>query len=62
MRQRHRGPRPRVPHLVVGFTYVRRGNAQGAQLLLRRAADRIATCDPAPYGIATALAAVSRMG
>jgi hypothetical protein len=41
-----------LAQLAVGFTHVRRGNAQGAQSLLRRAADRIAPYDPAPYGIA----------
>jgi len=34
-----------LAQLAVGLTHVRRGNAQGAQALLRRAADRIA-----PYG------------
>lgn len=34
-----------LAQLAVGFTHVRRGNALGAQALLRRAADRIA-----PYG------------
>jgi uncharacterized protein len=34
-----------LAQLAVGFTHVRRGNARGAQALLRRAADRIA-----PYG------------
>jgi hypothetical protein len=41
-----------LAQLAVGFTHVRRGNAQGAQSLLRRACDRIAGYDPAPYGIA----------
>jgi hypothetical protein len=41
-----------LAQLAVGFTHVRRGNAQGAQSLLRRAADRIAPYDPAPYDIA----------
>jgi uncharacterized protein len=41
-----------LAQLAVGFTHVRRGNAQGAQSLLRRAADRVAAYDPAPYGIA----------
>jgi hypothetical protein len=41
-----------LAQMAVGFTHVRRGNAQGAQALLRRAADRIAAYDPAPYGIA----------
>jgi uncharacterized protein len=43
-----------LAQLAVGFTHVRRGNAQGAQALLRRAADRIEPYDPAPYEIATA--------
>lgn len=43
-----------LAQLAVGFTHVRRGNAQGAAGLLRRGADRIAPYDPAPYGIATA--------
>jgi thioredoxin-like negative regulator of GroEL len=43
-----------LAQLAVGFTHVRRGNAEGAQSLLRRAADRIAGHDPAPYGIAAA--------
>jgi hypothetical protein len=37
-----------LAQLAVGFTHVRRGNAQGALALLRRAADRIA-----PYGQAS---------
>jgi hypothetical protein len=41
-----------MAQLAVGFTHIRRGNAQGAQSLLRRAADRIAPYDPAPHGIA----------
>jgi hypothetical protein len=41
-----------LAQLAVGFTHVRRGNAQGAQTLLRRAADRIAPYEQAPYGIA----------
>jgi hypothetical protein len=41
-----------LAQLAVGFTHVRRGNAQGARSLLRRAADRIGGYDPAPYGIA----------
>jgi thioredoxin-like negative regulator of GroEL len=41
-----------LAQLAVGFTHIRRGNAQGAQSLLRRAGDRIADYDPAPYGIA----------
>jgi len=41
-----------LAQLAVGFTHIRRGNAQGAQSLLRRAADRVAPYDPAPYGIA----------
>jgi hypothetical protein len=41
-----------LAQLAVGFTHIRRGNAQGAQALLRRAGDRIAGYDPAPYGIA----------
>jgi uncharacterized protein len=50
-----------LAQLAVGFTHVRRGNAQGARSLLRRAADRIATYDPAPHTIAaTALAAHAR--
>jgi hypothetical protein len=40
-----------LAQLAVGFTHVRRGNAVGAQALLRRAADRIGTYDRAPYGI-----------
>jgi hypothetical protein len=50
-----------LAQLAVGFTHVRRGNAQGAQSLLRRAADRIAPYDPAPHAIAAvALAAHAR--
>lgn len=41
-----------LAQLAVGFTHVRRGNAQGAQALLRRAADRVAPYDPAPHAIA----------
>ena len=41
-----------LAQLAVGFTHARRGNAQGAQSLLRRAAGRIAPYDPAPHGIA----------
>jgi uncharacterized protein len=41
-----------LAQLAVGFTHVRRGNAQGAQALLRRAAERVAAYDPAPYGVA----------
>jgi uncharacterized protein len=41
-----------LAQLAVGFTHIRRGNAHGAQSLLRRAADRVAPYDPAPYGIA----------
>lgn len=43
-----------LAQLAVGFTHVRRGNVQGAQALLRRAADRIAAYDPAPHDIAAA--------
>jgi uncharacterized protein len=50
-----------LAQLAVGFTHVRRGNAQGAQSLLRRAADRVGGHDPAPYDIAApALAAHAR--
>jgi len=50
-----------LAQLAVGFTHVRRGNAQGARSLLRRAADRIAPYDPAPHTIAAAaLAAHAR--
>jgi hypothetical protein len=50
-----------LAQLAVGFTHIRRGNVQGARALLRRAADRIAPYDQAPYGIrATALAAHAR--
>lgn len=41
-----------LAQLAVGFTHVRRGNAEGARSLLRRAADRIAAYDSAPYAIA----------
>lgn len=47
-----------LAQMAVGFTHVRRGNAQGAQALLRRAADRIAAYDPAPHGIATVSLAI----
>jgi hypothetical protein len=40
-----------LAQLAVGFTHVRRGNAQGAQALLRRAADRIGPYGRAPHGI-----------
>lgn len=45
-----------LAQLAVGFTHVRRGNARGAQALLRRAAARIAAYGdaergPAPHGI-----------
>jgi uncharacterized protein len=41
-----------LAQLAVGFTHVRRGNAQGARALLRRAADRIAPYGEEPgYGI-----------
>jgi uncharacterized protein len=43
-----------LAQLAVGFTHVRRGNAQGAESLLRRAAGRIAGYERAPYGIAAA--------
>jgi uncharacterized protein len=44
-----------LAQLAVGFTHVRRGNAQGAKSLLRRAADRIAPyAGSAPHGIAAA--------
>jgi uncharacterized protein len=50
-----------LAQLAVGFTHVRRGNAAGAQALLRRAADRIAPYGSAPYGIeAAALARHAR--
>ena len=50
-----------LAQLAVGFTHVRRGNAQGAKSLLRRAADRVAPYDPAPHGIdATGLARRAR--
>ena len=50
-----------LAQLAVGFTHVRRGNAQGARSLLRRAADRVGAYDPAPHTIAaTALAAHAR--
>ncbi|MDN3354537.1 DUF309 domain-containing protein [Actinomadura sp. DC4] len=41
-----------LAQLAVGFTHVRRGNAQGARSLLGRAAGRIAPYDPAPHDIA----------
>lgn len=41
-----------LAQLAVGFTHVRRGNAQGACSLLRRGADRIAPYENAPYDIA----------
>jgi hypothetical protein len=43
-----------LAQLAVGFTHVRRGNARGAQALLRRGAARIAPYagrGPAPHGI-----------
>jgi predicted metal-dependent hydrolase len=41
-----------LAQVAVGLTHVRRGNAQGAQALLERAADRIAPYEPGPpYGI-----------
>ena len=40
-----------LAQLAVGCTHVRRGNAAGAQALLRRAADRIVAYDRAPYAI-----------
>lgn len=40
-----------LAQLAVGLTHVRRGNAVGAQALLRRAADRIAAYERPPYGI-----------
>jgi hypothetical protein len=43
-----------LAQLAVGFTHVRRGNAAGAQSLLRRAADRIEPYARPPYGIDTA--------
>ncbi|MCO6007134.1 DUF309 domain-containing protein [Actinoallomurus purpureus] len=44
-----------LAQLAVGFTHVRRGNAQGARTLLHRAADRIAPyAGSAPHGIAVA--------
>jgi hypothetical protein len=43
-----------LAQLAVGITHVRRGNARGAQSLLRRAADRIAPYEPAPYDVAAA--------
>jgi hypothetical protein len=51
-----------LAQLAVGFTHVRRGNAQGARALLRRAADRIAPYGERPgYGIdAAALAGDAR--
>jgi hypothetical protein len=50
-----------LAQLAVGFTHVRRGNAQGARSLLRRAADRITPYATAPYGIrAAALAQEAR--
>lgn len=42
-----------LAQLAVGFTHVRRGNAQGACSLLRRGAGRIAPYESAPYDIAT---------
>jgi hypothetical protein len=41
-----------LAQLAVGFTHVRRGNAQGACSLLRRGAGRIAPYEHAPYAIA----------
>ncbi|WP_329248167.1 DUF309 domain-containing protein [Actinoallomurus sp. NBC_01490] len=41
-----------LAQMAVGFTHVRRGNAQGAQSLLRRAADRIAPYEAAPHDVA----------
>jgi uncharacterized protein len=41
-----------LAQLAVGFTHVRRGNAQGACSLLRRGAGRIGPYASAPYGIA----------
>ncbi len=50
-----------LAQLAVGFTHVRRGNAKGAQSLLRRAADRLAAHDRPPHAIAAAaLAARAR--
>src|SRR4051812_43897067 len=43
-----------LAQLAVGFTHVRRGNAQGACSLLRRGAGRVASYENAPYGIAAA--------
>ena len=40
-----------LAQVAVGLTHVRRGNAKGAQALLRRAADRIAPFAPGPYEI-----------
>jgi hypothetical protein len=40
-----------LAQIAVGVTHVRRGNAKGAQALLRRAADRIAPFAPGPYDI-----------
>jgi hypothetical protein len=40
-----------LAQVAVGLTHVRRGNARGAQALLRRAADRIAPFAPGPYEI-----------
>lgn len=41
-----------LAQLAVGFTHVRRGNAQGACSLLRRGAGRIAPYETAPHDIA----------
>jgi hypothetical protein len=43
-----------LAQLAVGFTHIRRGNARGAQALLRRAADRIASYDRPPHRIEAA--------
>ena len=39
---------------AVGITHVQRGNARGARTLLERAAHRLTTFGPAPYGIDSA--------
>lgn len=43
-----------LAQLAVGFTHVRRGNAQGACSLLRRGAGRVGSYEDAPHGIAAA--------
>jgi hypothetical protein len=40
-----------LAQVAVGLTHVRRGNPKGAQALLTRAADRIASFEPGPYGL-----------